>query len=187
MAGQEAGPSNAVPTRGTVLLVEEEQNVRALLGKYLAEQGYAILEAKNSDEALRQCKGHKTSPISLMICDLLMTEMNGVELAGRARSYHPRMKTLYLSAHSESSMLFRSSSANGKKLPRLLKRYLRRRDRWQMTGREAEAATCAERAYFDLAFRRRRAADEQDSVQSRQQARERERLRAGATERRRPG
>ena len=107
MAGQEAGPPEAVPTRGTVLLVEEEQNVRALLGKYLAEQGYAILEAKNSDEALRQCKGHKVSPISLMICDLLMTEMNGVELAGRARSYHPRMKTLYLSAHSESSMIVR--------------------------------------------------------------------------------
>ena len=73
----------------------------------LAEQGYSILEAKNSEEALAQCKTQKTSPISLMICDLLMTEMSGVELAGKARSYHPRMKTLYLSAHSESSMIIR--------------------------------------------------------------------------------
>jgi two-component system cell cycle sensor histidine kinase/response regulator CckA len=107
MAGQEADSGAEVPTRGTVLLVEEEQNVRVLLGKYLAEQGYAILEARGSDEALKQCKNHKSSAISLMICDLLMTEMSGVELARQARSTHPRMKTLYLSAHSESSMIVR--------------------------------------------------------------------------------
>lgn len=101
-----SGPAE-VPVRGTVLLVEEEQNVRTLLGKYLADQGYAILEARDSDEALERCRNHKSSPINLMICDLVMTEMNGVELAGRARSYHPRMKTLYLSAHSESSVIYR--------------------------------------------------------------------------------
>jgi DNA-binding response OmpR family regulator len=96
------------PTRrGTVLLVEEEQNVRALLGKYLADQGYDMLEAKNSDEALERCKSQKDSPISLMICDLVMTEMNGIELARRARTYHPHMKTIYLSAHSQSSMIYR--------------------------------------------------------------------------------
>ena len=105
MAGADA--DSKAPPRGTVLLVEEEQNVRTLLGKYLADQGYATLEARGSEEALERCKTHKSSPINLMICDLLMTEMSGVELAGRARSYHPRMKTLYLSAHSESSMIVR--------------------------------------------------------------------------------
>jgi DNA-binding response OmpR family regulator len=103
MAGNESG----APLRGTVLLVEEEQHVRTLLGKYLAEQGYAILEARESDEALERCKSHKESPINLMICDLVMTEMNGIELARRARTYHPDMKTLYLSAHSQSSMIYR--------------------------------------------------------------------------------
>lgn len=98
-----AGPDAA----GTVLLVEEEQNVRTLLGKYLAEQGYAILEAHDSEDALDRCKAHKSSAIHLMICDLVMTEMNGIELARRARSHHPGMKTLYLSAHSESSMIYR--------------------------------------------------------------------------------
>ena len=101
-----AAPDAATP-QGTVLLVEQEQNVRTLLGKYLAEQGYAILEAKNADEALQVCRAHKSPPISLMICDLVMSEMNGVELAGRARSFHPRMKTLYLSSHSESSVIYR--------------------------------------------------------------------------------
>ena len=101
-----AAPDPATP-QGTVLLVEQEQNVRTLLGKYLAEQGYAILEAKNADEALQVCRAHKSPPISLMICDLVMSEMNGVELAGRARSFHPRMKTLYLSSHSESSVIYR--------------------------------------------------------------------------------
>lgn len=101
-----AGPEPA-PSRGTVLLVEEEQNVRSLLGKYLAEQGYATLEARNAEEAQRRCKENTTTPISLMICDLVMDEMNGVELARRLRSYHPRLKTLYLSSHSESSVLYR--------------------------------------------------------------------------------
>src|SRR5579863_8840709 len=81
-------PPADVPARGTVLLVEEEQHVRTLLGKYLADQGYAILEARDSDEAMERCKTHKSSPINLMICDLVMTEMNGVELARRARTYH---------------------------------------------------------------------------------------------------
>ena len=105
MAAADAAPST--PPRGTVLLVEEEQNLRALLGKYLAEQGYAILEAKNGDEALQQCRTHKSPAVNLMICDLVMDQMNGVELAGRARSFHPRMKTLYLSSHSESSVIYR--------------------------------------------------------------------------------
>lgn len=105
MAAADAAPST--PPRGTVLLVEEEQHLRALLGKYLADQGYAILEAKNGDEAQQQCRTHKSPAINLMICDLVMDQMNGVELAGRARSYHPRMKTLYLSSHSESSVIYR--------------------------------------------------------------------------------
>lgn len=99
--------ADAAPAKGTVLLVEAEQNVRTLLGKYLADQGYAMLEATDSESALQSCKDHKASAISLMICDLLMTEMSGVELARQARMIHPRMKTLYLSAHSESSMIVR--------------------------------------------------------------------------------
>lgn len=92
---------------GTVLLVEQEQNVRALLGKYLTEQGYAILEARDSEEALERCKTQTSPAINLMICDLVMTQMTGIELARRARSHHPGMKTLYLSSHSESSMIYR--------------------------------------------------------------------------------
>ena len=99
--------ADAPATKGTVLLVEEEQNVRTLLGKYLSEQGYAMLEATDSESALKLCKEHKSPAVNLMICDLLMTEMSGVELARQARTYHPRMKTLYLSAHSESSMIVR--------------------------------------------------------------------------------
>ena len=94
-------------SRGTVLLVEEEQNVRSLLGKYLADQGYATLEARNAEEALLRCKEQQSSPVSLMICDLVMDEMNGVELARRLRTHHPRLKTLYLSSHSESSVIYR--------------------------------------------------------------------------------
>ena len=102
-----APPEPGAPPRGVVLLVEEEQNVRTLLGKYIAEQGYSTLEARDSDEALERCKTQQDPTISLMICDLVMTEMNGIELARRARTYHPNMKTLYLSAHSQSSMIYR--------------------------------------------------------------------------------
>ena len=101
-----AGPDSA-PLRGTVLLVEEEQAVRNLVGKYLADQGYAILEARNAEEALQRCKEQKSSPVNLMICDLVLDEMNGIELARQLRTHHPRLKTIYLSAHSESSVIYR--------------------------------------------------------------------------------
>jgi two-component system, cell cycle sensor histidine kinase and response regulator CckA len=101
-----AGPDSA-PPRGTVLLVEEEQAVRNLVGKYLADQGYAILEARNAEEALQRCKEQKSSPVNLMICDLVLDEMNGIELARQLRTHHPRLKTIYLSAHSESSVIYR--------------------------------------------------------------------------------
>jgi DNA-binding response OmpR family regulator len=106
MAGPDAVPPQAPASRGTVLLVEEEQNVRTLIGKYLGEQGYAILGVRTSDEALKECRAHK-APIHLMICDLMMTEMNGHELARQARAFHPALKTLYLAAHSDSSMMIR--------------------------------------------------------------------------------
>jgi DNA-binding response OmpR family regulator len=102
-----AVPESGSPPRGVVLLVEEEQHVRTLLGKYLSDQGYATLEARDGDEALERCKSQKDPAISLMICDLVLTEMNGIELARRARTYHPHLKTLYLSAHSQSSMIYR--------------------------------------------------------------------------------
>jgi two-component system cell cycle sensor histidine kinase/response regulator CckA len=92
--------------RGTVLLVEEEANVRSLLAKLLGERGYVFLEAKDADEALKRCEEHAAT-IDLMICDLLMPQQSGVELARRCRAFHPNLKTLYLSAHSESSMIYR--------------------------------------------------------------------------------
>lgn len=106
MPGPGAAPPPPPASRGTVLLVEEENSLRALVGKYLADQGYAILEARSSEDALQECKRHK-DPIHLMISDLMMTEMNGHELARQARVFHPALKTLYLAAHSDSSMMIR--------------------------------------------------------------------------------
>lgn len=107
MVGPGAAPPPPPPvSRGTVLLVEEEKSLRALLGKYLGDHGYEILEAVTSDEALKECRRHK-EPIHLMISDLMMTEMNGQELARQARAFHPALKTLYLAAHSDSSMMIR--------------------------------------------------------------------------------
>ena len=106
MAGPDPVPPAPPSSRGTVLLVEAEQHVRALIGKYLADQGYVILEARSSEEALQQCRAHK-APVHLMISDLMMSEMSGVELARQARSFHPGLRTLYLAAHSDSSMMIR--------------------------------------------------------------------------------
>ncbi len=105
MDGNDPTPEAAQFSRGTVLLVEEERNVRALIVKFLNEKGYSVLEATDSEEGLKVCAEHK-EPIDLMICDLLMPEMNGVQLARRARSHHPALKTLYLSAHSQSSVIY---------------------------------------------------------------------------------
>jgi CheY-like chemotaxis protein len=91
---------------GTVLLVEDEEAVRELVGDSLRNSGYTVLEAKNGAQALEICEKH-SSRIHLMITDVVMPGMNGRELAQRLSARHPNLKVLFMSGYTDNAILHR--------------------------------------------------------------------------------
>ena len=80
----------------TVLVVDDEADVCELARDCLVAAGYSVLEARDGEEALRIAEGH-TEPIHLLLTDVMMPRLNGVELAGRLTHRRPDMKVLYMS------------------------------------------------------------------------------------------
>jgi len=94
----------------TVLLVEDEDTVRALAGEVLRRNGYAVLEARHSLEALRVVERHQES-IDLMITDIVMSHMTGRDLAERIREGRPSMKVLFISGYVDHASVQRELAA----------------------------------------------------------------------------
>ncbi len=84
----------------TVLIVEDDANVRELIHKILTKKGYHVLEAQNAGEAIIICEKQK-SPIHLLITDVVMPLMRGDELALRIKTLRPDIKTLFMSGYSD--------------------------------------------------------------------------------------
>jgi CheY-like chemotaxis protein len=82
----------------TVLVVEDENTVRALACEVLRRNGYAVLEARHSLEALRLVERHQES-IDLIVTDIVMSHMTGRDLAERIREGRPSMKLLFISGY----------------------------------------------------------------------------------------
>ena len=88
----------------TILIVEDEEEVRKLAGKILERQGYRILETFNGDEALVVCERCR-SPIHLMLADIVMPGMSGSELAKRLKPLYPEIKILYMSGYTDDAIV----------------------------------------------------------------------------------
>jgi CheY-like chemotaxis protein len=88
----------------TILIVEDEEEVRKLSGKILERQGYRILETSNGDDALLACERHK-SPIHLMLADVIMPGMSGSELAKLLKPLYPEIKILYMSGYTDDAIV----------------------------------------------------------------------------------
>jgi PAS domain S-box-containing protein len=102
---QQAAPV-AEPRSGneTVLLVEDEDALRALASRVLKSKGYRVLEARHGAEAL-QLYGADIDSVDLTITDVVMPEMNGRELVHRLMQQQPSMKVLYMSGYNEEAIL----------------------------------------------------------------------------------
>jgi PAS domain S-box-containing protein len=87
----------------TILLVEDEANVRRLARQYLENQGYKILEAEDGAAALQIVDGHQ-GPIDLLLTDVIMPGMNGRELAAHITSLLPGLRVLYMSGYTENAI-----------------------------------------------------------------------------------
>ena len=104
-SAEEEGQAEANPERGargqeweTILLVEDEENVRKPLAEILANRGYKVLDAADAAQALTLSQGHR-GPIHLMVTDVLMAGMSGVELADRLSFQRPEMKVLFATGY----------------------------------------------------------------------------------------
>ncbi len=82
----------------TILIVEDEENVRKPLMQILANRGYKVLEAADAKEAIEISQQH-TGPIHLMVTDILMDGLSGVELAERLSFRRPEMRVLFATGY----------------------------------------------------------------------------------------
>jgi CheY-like chemotaxis protein len=81
--------------RKVVLVVDDNKSIRELVVCVLESQGYRVVEARNGLEALAVCEREKWG-IDLVVTDLVMPEMDGVELCRRVRSLWPGVGTLLM-------------------------------------------------------------------------------------------
>ncbi|MBN1264246.1 MAG: PAS domain S-box protein [Anaerolineales bacterium] len=90
------------PLTGTesILIVEDNDQVRLLTHSILEKQGYQVLSAENGSQALGILKKHKR-PIHLLLTDVVMPEMNGRELYRSAVKLQPEIKVLYMSGYTD--------------------------------------------------------------------------------------
>jgi len=100
----------------TVLLAEDEQDVREVAREFLESGGYTVIEAHDGAEALQLAETHEGA-IGLLITDMVMPGMSGQELAGRLQQKRTGLRTLYMSGYSERAA---AESAPGDSSIRLL-------------------------------------------------------------------
>jgi two-component system, cell cycle sensor histidine kinase and response regulator CckA len=84
----------------TLLLVEDEDSVRVMAARVLRQRGYTVLEAANGGEALAMLKRYD-GPLDLLVTDIMMPEIGGLELAERLTGLREGVRVLFVSGYSE--------------------------------------------------------------------------------------
>jgi PAS domain S-box-containing protein len=89
-----------VATSGTVLLVEDEPAVLSLAARVLRGRGYQVLQAHDGSDALQVQEEH-AGPIDILITDVVMPKLGGVELAGQLHETRPQTRVIYMSGYTD--------------------------------------------------------------------------------------
>jgi CheY-like chemotaxis protein len=84
----------------TVLLTEDEQDVREIAREFLESGGYRVIEAKDGAEAIQLAGKHREN-IQLLLTDMVMPGMTGQELAVQLQGEHPGLCVVFMSGYSE--------------------------------------------------------------------------------------
>ena len=82
-----------------MLLCEDDDGVRVLLERILEGAGFELLPSRLPREALQLAADHHR-PVDLLVTDVVLPEMSGLELAGRLRQRRPGLRTLFVTGHS---------------------------------------------------------------------------------------
>jgi two-component system, cell cycle sensor histidine kinase and response regulator CckA len=84
----------------TILMAEDESGLRKYVRRILEDKGYKVVEASNGNQALEAARQHR-GPIHLLLTDIVMPEMGGIDLVGEFSSLRPHVPVLCMSGYSE--------------------------------------------------------------------------------------
>jgi CheY-like chemotaxis protein len=96
--------TDALSGTETILLVEDDESVRALTRTILRRYGYNVIDVPNGGEALLVCERH-AQRIHLLVTDVVMPRMSGRELADRLSVVRPDLKVLFMSGYTDGAIL----------------------------------------------------------------------------------
>jgi two-component system, cell cycle sensor histidine kinase and response regulator CckA len=91
-----------------ILVVDDEEKMRKILRVGLAGQGLTVLEAAGAEEALQVCKDRQ-GPIHLLLVDVVMPGMSGVELAPQIMALRPDIKVILMSGYRDDHILLNAA------------------------------------------------------------------------------
>jgi len=101
----EVGAAYSAPGRAeTVLLVEDDRAVRAVVDSVLTRHGYTVLQASGPKEALVAARQH-AGTIDLVLTDVIMPEMSGPEMVTLLAEQHPETRAVYVSGYSADALM----------------------------------------------------------------------------------
>jgi len=98
-----AAPANGSHS-GTVLLVEDDEQVRSIAQTVLERNGFRVIAAAGCEEALR-VEATFREPIQLLLTDVVMPRMSGRQLAERLSRQRPQMKVLFMSGYTDDAVV----------------------------------------------------------------------------------
>jgi CheY-like chemotaxis protein len=105
-------PAGIGQTTETILLVDDEDELRSVAAEVLTAAGYSVLEAPDGLAALRIAQ-ETHARIDLLLTDVVMPQLSGPELARALGGVHPETKVLYMSGYTDDTLLRHGVSAAG--------------------------------------------------------------------------
>jgi CheY-like chemotaxis protein len=114
-APQAEGPGPVLRGTETVLVVEDDPQVRHVTVKALRTAGFQVLVAAGGEEALALVRAHQ-GPIGLVVSDVVMPGLSGRETADALRAHQPDLKVLFVSGYTQDAIAHHGVLASGVEL-----------------------------------------------------------------------
>jgi polar amino acid transport system substrate-binding protein len=98
--GEEIAPEEETLAKGTetILLTEDDESVRKLISIVLKQEGYTVIEAVDGEDAVKKFMENRET-IHLLLSDLIMPKMNGIEAYDEMKVWRPGLKAIFVSGY----------------------------------------------------------------------------------------